>query len=189
MRSLASILHLVVLFTIFVVSSGSLDNMVKIALLKKALYHSAVKTCDWVNPRQLKSELLNGVDHILKQANKESIVRDAPQPDFLRAVTEAFCSTRNFHSAVELAKVRFMSEGYGDIHASITPVNDAVSFDSNDNETLNMDTESMAESKTFPTVPVLSFVVGAVVGSFLAHYYFLLGKSAPAPKALRRPEL
>jgi len=169
-------------------SSGSKEHIVKKAILKKELYRSAAAMCDWVEPRELKKTLLKGVSEDLRHVSQELKEKSIPQPEFLRAVTEAFCVSRNFNKAVTLASSEQPPGGFERNPVETSALTDLDDL-AEDPEMSYSGAENMARSNTFPTIPVLSFAVGAVFGAFLTHYNTLLGRSAPAPKGLRRPEL
>lgn len=165
-------------------SYGNPENQVRLALLKFAVSKTE---CEKPWPR---GELTDGVKNMLRHVSSKDKENWQPEPEYLKKVSDYWCASGNFKNSLLFAgnpKER---------HTVDSPVENSIdTSDDNSIDFPNELTESYIDDSTSRSTPfsrtsLVSFLLGSVFGSLLAHYFFLLKTtSVPTTKGLRRPEL
>lgn len=181
----ASALFIFFLFSSISVTFGDRAHQVREAVLKRKVYEGARKVCGYNN-----RNLLNGVKEVLAHVSEVEKAEYEPQSQYLAAVTEAYCSIRDYEKAKTIAVSGNFDDGAlvnsQPIEADPSSVEDSDNFSNYSND--------QVETKSYSARDIFVFGFGAVLGLLVGHYIFLL-RSSPsngttgATKSLRRPEL
>lgn len=180
-----SALCLFVLFSAISAAFGSRGHQVTQALLKQNLYKSALRECGYND-----KNLVNGVKELLIHVAESELEERQPQPQYLDALTKAFCLSHNFNKAVATVSVADFSDSDLLVGASTG------SFEQGpgsveDSENYSNNSEEHVETESYSAGDMLVFFFGLVIGFIICHYFFLINNSPSigTTKVLRRPEL
>ena len=156
-------------------------------MLKQNVYKSARKFCGYDNKR-----LMNGVKESLRHVPISEQEKNKPQPQYLDALTKAYCSTRNFRTAMQMTSaINFKDDALNDSTGIESTEADPSSAEDSDDYSNYSENQVETQGSSYSARDILVFIFGSVIGFIICHYIFLLKiyPSNSTPKVLRRPEL
>lgn len=181
-----AIVHIFVLFCLIPGSLGNRNREIKASLLKLRVSLAIARECK--NRENLAHQLKAPLKHILKQASTSERNALEPDPEYALAIAKAACVSGNYGEALRSVD----QDNYGSVqYRELEPTGDYTS-DLVDTEVAEENVGLSSQSYHLSISVLISFAIGAVVGSVLTHY-FLLVKITPVSigptKIMRRPEL
>ena len=184
-----SIVYTLVLLCLVPGSLGNFQHLIKDALLKLELSHGILRECGSNQEIvRVAQELKAPLKNILKQASQAQRNELMPDPEYVKELTKAVCSTGNYKTAL-LSLAQGESQGSFE-YRKVEPISQDTT-DIIDVEVAESDSGDGAQSYPFSFSPLLFFALGAILGSVLVHYFLLLKRTPDSvgSKSLRRPEL
>jgi len=182
-----SLICILIFLCLVPVSLGSAASQFKDALLKQEVSSAILRECGSLRAsvaHQLKANLKRALHQGTPKMRNEL----SPDPEYVKALAKAVCSTGNYRAA-ELSLLE------GNLKSSLEyQYEEPISQDAADIvdvEIAKSDSGDRAQSYPFSFSPLLSFVLGLFFGSVITHYFLLLKRTpdSTGSKSIRRPEL